>query len=181
MWTGSILYLALGASGLQTGLPAGLRIPTCAPFCNLRAPSPLLAAPAISALTLMRQSEVLDVLSGVADPILADPSDASRPYDLVSLNLVRKVDIDESTGGVSLELVLPEEAVSAGASDRVRACSLDFAHTACISFCSRLSCRALFLPVGAELRPEAARRARVVGGRAHRVCHAERHSGSCRH
>ena len=180
MWTGSILYLALGASGLQTGLPAGLRIPTCAPFCNLRAPSPLLAAPAISALTLMRQSEVLDVLSGVADPILADPSDASRPYDLVSLNLVRKVDIDESTGGVSLELVLPEEAVSAGASDRVRACSLDFAHTACISFCSRLSSRALS-PSWRRAATRAARRARVVGGRAHRVCHAERHSGSCRH
>ena len=74
---------------------------------------------AISAVALMRQSEVLEVLSGLEDAALADPSDSSRPHDVVTLNLVRSCDIDEAKGGVSVVIDLPAEATSAGAGDRV--------------------------------------------------------------
>jgi hypothetical protein len=83
--------------------------------------SPLLDAQAtVSAITLMRQSDVLEVLSSVADAALTDHSGATSANDVVSLGLVRHVGIGEESGGVTLELELPADAVTAGAGDRVQ-------------------------------------------------------------
>jgi len=59
------------------------------------------------------------VLSSVADAALTDHSGATSANDVVSLGLVRHVGIGEESGGVTLELELPADAVTAGAGDRV--------------------------------------------------------------
>ena len=51
---------------------------------------------AISALTLERQSEVLELLATVDDPSLMDTERGDNDYDIVSLDVVRSVDIDVS-------------------------------------------------------------------------------------
>lgn len=118
VFTSSVLAVATAAV-LTRSPPLPLSRP--AEFCvAARAATPLLLAAApLSAVQLLRQSDVLEVLSGVEEASLADPGDARSRADVVSLNLVRRVDIDEESGGVSLELELPAEATSAGAGDRV--------------------------------------------------------------
>ena len=87
----------------------------------VRCAAPLLAAgSAISSVALMRQSEVLEVLSNLKDVGLANPADAMVEGDIVTLNLVRRIDIDEEKGGVTIELELPADAASTGTGDRVR-------------------------------------------------------------
>ena len=71
----------------------------------------------LSAGSLIRQSEVLELLSEVSDPTLVDLAGAGTA-DVVSLGLVREVRIE--TGSCSLELELPHEAIAAGAADRLR-------------------------------------------------------------
>jgi len=68
--------------------------------------------------TLERQSEVLEVLAGADDMALADMDDPTLSSDIVSLGLVRRVDIDAESG-VSVSIELPTEAASAGAGDRL--------------------------------------------------------------
>lgn len=75
--------------------------------------------PVVSALDLERQSEVLEVLTAVDDMTLMDMDDPQKPYDIVSLGLVRNVEIDAAANTVILGIVLPVDASSAGAADRI--------------------------------------------------------------
>ena len=85
-----------------------------------RAAPPHLAA--YTALTLERQSEILECLADVDDPALVDMEDADQSsYDLVSLGIVRRVEVDDETSDIELELELPIAAVAAGAADRLAA------------------------------------------------------------
>ena len=114
------MALHLVALIVSTSIPLTryVPLPSCGAARVARCATPMLA---ISAVQLMRQSEVLELLSSVQEVGLADPGDASRPSDVVSLGLVRGVDIEEDSGGVKVMLELPAEAVSVGTSDRVRA------------------------------------------------------------
>ena len=96
------------------------------PFQALRAPLPAAARAgpvqlaALSGLQLVRQSEVLEVLSSIDDPALVDMEAASTTsHDLISLNLVRRVEVDDDTANVLVELQLPVAAASSGAADRL--------------------------------------------------------------
>ena len=85
-----------------------------------RGPPP--TALAIGGDALLRQSEVLEVLSEVEDATLADmAADAQADADLVSLGLVRSVDVEPSLVDVRVAFEVPIEAASAGAADRLRA------------------------------------------------------------
>ncbi len=82
----------------------------------------LRCAPAVAALdavTLERQSDVLEALTAADDPSLADTADASLSYDVVSLGLVSSVEVDPATSAVSIRLVLPPDAAAAGAGTRL--------------------------------------------------------------
>ena len=95
--------------------------------CAARTPTPAFGrrgglaavrlAVADEALLLDRQSQVLETLTAVDDMTLTDMADASLSTDIVSLGLVRAVDIGE--GGVSLSVELPQEATAAGAGERI--------------------------------------------------------------
>jgi len=73
----------------------------------------------MSPLQLMRQSEVLEVLSSIDDPSLVDMEEGDAPSDLVSLNLVRNVEVNDDTTAILVEVLLPIAATSAGARDRL--------------------------------------------------------------
>ena len=73
---------------------------------------------AIDSLTLERQSDVMELLTAASDPLLADPNDPETSSDIVSLGLVRAVQLD--SGDVRVQVELPPEATSAGVSDRLR-------------------------------------------------------------
>ena len=92
------------------------------PPLRLARRSPPPAALAIGGDALLRQSEVLEVLSEVEDATLADmAADAQADADLVSLGLVRSVDVEPSLVDVRVAFEVPIEAASAGAADRLRA------------------------------------------------------------
>ena len=73
---------------------------------------------AIAPTTLERQSDVMELLTAASDPLLADPNEPDVS-DIVSLGLVRAVQLE--AGDVRVEVELPPEAKAAGASDRLRA------------------------------------------------------------
>ena len=73
---------------------------------------------AIDSLTLERQSDVMETLTAASDPLLADPNDPETSPDIVSLGLVRAVQLD--SGDVRVQVELPPEATSAGVPDRLR-------------------------------------------------------------
>ena len=75
-------------------------------------------SPQTTPQTLVRQSEILEVLTAANDEALVDLNDAKAAYDIVSLGLVRAVGIDPSDV-VTIGLELPADAVSAGAGDRL--------------------------------------------------------------
>ncbi len=75
----------------------------------------------VDSLTLERQSEVLEVLSAADDMALVDHLDPTVSADIVSLGLVRRVEIDAESATVSIAVELPTEAASAGAGDRLSA------------------------------------------------------------
>ena len=71
-------------------------------------------------LDLERQSEVVEVLRRVSDPALTDlDGNNAQSDDLVSLGLLR--DLQTDGDGVRLEIVVPQDAATAGAVDRLRA------------------------------------------------------------
>lgn len=72
----------------------------------------------IDSLTLERQSDVMETLTAASDPLLADPNDPETSPDIVSLGLVRAVQLD--SGDVRVQVELPPEATSAGVPDRLR-------------------------------------------------------------
>ena len=112
-----LLHLTLAAAAAAfRGPPLALHALAPHPVTTLRPPSMFAA---ISALTLERQSEVLELLARVDDPSLVDTERGDDAYDIVSLDVVRSVDIDESTNVVLLQLEFPVSAASAGAGDRV--------------------------------------------------------------
>jgi Mrp family chromosome partitioning ATPase len=119
----ALLLIIIGTVHALVLTPSALHAAHVAPAfgcCRIRAPVPgLQAKPSSPALKLELQSEVLQVLTGVGDVALSDPSDASLAADLVSLGLVRRVDVDDGESGVSIEIELPAEAASAGAGDRL--------------------------------------------------------------
>ena len=63
---------------------------------------------AIDPLTLERQSDVMELLTAASDPLLADPNDPETSPDIVSLGLVRAVQLD--SGDVRVQVELPPEA-----------------------------------------------------------------------
>ena len=76
---------------------------------------------AVDAATLLAQSEVLEVLSQVDDVSLSNlAADEQAEADLVSLGLIRSVDVDLESKDLSLTFELPIDAASAGAEDRLR-------------------------------------------------------------
>jgi len=75
---------------------------------------------AVDAETLLVQSEVLEVLTQVNDASLFDlAAEAGKPTDVVSLGLVRSVDVDPRSRAVAVSIELPIDAASAGAKERV--------------------------------------------------------------
>ena len=110
---------ALAASySLAPHAAAAAAAPCCAAATRFATPQLLAASPSTSPQTLIRQSEVLDVLTTTTDQALVDLSDAASASDVVSLGLVKGVDIDEADV-VTLTLELPAEAAAAGAGDRL--------------------------------------------------------------
>ena len=100
-------------------LHAGRHVPLSAVTTYAHDRVGVLNLAAYSALTLERQSEVLERLSSVDDPALIDHSDGTQSYDVVSLGLVRRVEVDDESSDVTLELEVPVAAASAGAADRL--------------------------------------------------------------
>lgn len=94
-----------------------------------RPPLALLARPQLSTLglsavnadTLLAQSEVLEVLSQVKDATLANlAAEGDTENDLVSLGLVRSVEVDAESRDLTLSIEIPIDAASAGAGDRLK-------------------------------------------------------------
>lgn len=110
-----LLASALLPSPLGRLRPDGLRAP---PAAVPRAPAP--AAMAIDAAMLMKQSEVMEVLSEARDAALRDLAEPDGASDIVSLGLVRAVRISEDNASVFVRIELPAEAVASGAADRLR-------------------------------------------------------------
>lgn len=76
---------------------------------------------AIDAGTLMAQSEVLEVLSQVKDVTLIDlAAEGEEATDLVSLGLVRSVNVNPDSRGLNIAIEIPIDAASAGAEERIR-------------------------------------------------------------
>eukprot|EP00967_Tisochrysis_lutea_P122430 scaffold202583_cov29-Tisochrysis_lutea.AAC.5 len=75
---------------------------------------------ALDPAVLMKQSEVMEVLSEAADPALRDLEEPDGACDVVSLGLVRAVQISEGDDAIQVKIELPAEAVAAGAADRLR-------------------------------------------------------------
>ncbi len=113
--------------GILLSLPASgagfLALAATRGASTLRAPAAAalrLAAPAVDADMLRKQSEVLEALAEVSDMMLADERNQTSQNDIVSLGLVRAVDVDPA-GGIRLRLVLSAEAAASGSADRLRA------------------------------------------------------------
>jgi len=68
-------------------------------------------------LELERQSEVVEVLRRVSDPALSD-LESAKSDDIVSLGLLR--DLQTEADSVRLEFVVPQDAATSGAVDRLR-------------------------------------------------------------
>ena len=68
-------------------------------------------------LELERQSEVVEVLRRVSDPALSD-LESAKSDDIVSLGLLR--DLQTGEDSVRLEFVVPQDAATSGAVDRLR-------------------------------------------------------------
>ena len=115
--------LLLATSALSYSLPssAGLALtcPAAAVPCRTSCATLVESATPLTALVLERQSEVLEVLNAVDDPTLIDHTDSESSYDVVSLGLIRKVDVIDDARVVALELEIPVAAASAGAGDRL--------------------------------------------------------------
>jgi metal-sulfur cluster biosynthetic enzyme len=97
--------------------------PAVAPRAIATAPRAARFAPvelAVDAETLLAQSEVLEVLSQVEDATLASLAVDDADADLVSLGLVRSVEVDPESRDLQLAFEIPIEAASAGAEDRLR-------------------------------------------------------------
>jgi len=116
---------------LATLLTALALLPTLLPPPLARRPAAFLTAPAtprvsprvamaIDAAVLMKQSEVMEVLSAAEDATLRDLEDPDGASDIVSLGLIRAVQISDDSSSVFLRIELPSEAVASGAADRLR-------------------------------------------------------------
>ena len=102
----ALLSLLLCSLTSSTALTVALGPSVC-----LRAATPLRAVHALCSSddgpkALLRQSEVLELLSEVTDPSLADLSGSTAGADVVTLGLVRGVSTE--AGSCKLELELPE-------------------------------------------------------------------------
>ena len=111
----------VGAAVLTPTTPWLARMPTHSGRSNLRCVRAQVARAQVDSLTLERQSEVLEVLSAADDMALVDHLDPTLSADIVSLGLVRRVDVDTDSSTVSIALELPTEAAAAGAGDRLTA------------------------------------------------------------
>ena len=114
----ALLSLLMCSLTSSTALTVALGPSVC-----LRAATPLRAVHALCSSddgpnALLRQSEVLELLSEVIDPSLADLSGSTAGADVVTLGLVRGVSTE--AGSCKLELELPQESIAAGAADRLR-------------------------------------------------------------
>jgi metal-sulfur cluster biosynthetic enzyme len=112
-----LLCAALLPSPLARLRPDG---PRAVPVRAAAPRAPAAAATAIDPAILMKQSEVMEVLSEARDAALRDLADPDGSSDLVSLGLVRAVRISEDSASVFVRIELPAEAVASGAADRLR-------------------------------------------------------------
>jgi len=118
----SWLVLAAAAVAVRLG-PAPSPASAVARAAASRPRSALVAQ--VSSAALLKQSEVLELLSEAADPQLAPPGTAAAgatdsPPDIVSLGLVRAVRIGDDSASVTVQVELPREAAEAGAEGRLR-------------------------------------------------------------
>lgn len=109
------------AAVLAPTTPWLARMPAHSERSHLRCVRAQVVRAQVDSLTLERQSEVLEVLSAADDMALVDHLDPTLSADIVSLGLVRRVDVDTDSSTVSIALELPTEAAAAGAGDRLTA------------------------------------------------------------